>query len=262
MPESPNPPPSQLPLAARLAIDDVCDAFEADLRAGLAPRVEEFLGNRPEPERAYLLAELAKIEQEYRARGEARTTVPYQPHGRDRDAGLPSVPGYEILSVLGRGGMGVVYRARQLEPSRPVALKMMRAGEFATADERQRFRFEAQTVAALDHPGIVPIYGVGEVGGEPFLCLKYIEKGSLARRMKERSYSPKEAAALVAEVAAAVQHAHDRGVLHRDLKPGNILLDADEKPHVADFGLARRLAAEHSLSPTGAILGTLDYMAP
>jgi tRNA A-37 threonylcarbamoyl transferase component Bud32 len=292
MPESSNGDLAPLALGARLEIDEDCDAFEARLRDGGAPRIEDFLAGRPEPVRAHLFRELVKIEMEYRERRDTEeyrrrfpeyaaaladrhaatapeaasappgVTVPYRPIAGDgRDAGFPSVPGYEILSVLGKGGMGMVYKARD-GLGRLVALKMMRAGQFATAQERQRFRFEAETVAALDHPGIVPIYHVGEADGQPFLCLKYLEKGSLADRIKGGRFAPAEAAALVARVAAAVQHAHDRGVLHRDLKPGNVLLDAADRPHVADFGLARPLAADHSLSPTGTLLGTLDYMAP
>jgi serine/threonine-protein kinase len=174
-----------------------------------------------------------------------------------------TVGGCRILRLLGKGGMGVVYEAEQIGLKRRVALKMILAGEFASPAEVHRFRFEAEAVAALDHPNIVPIYEVGEDDGRHFFVMKLIEGESLAERLRRLGpLAPREAACLVGQVARAVHHAHQRGVLHRDLKPANILLDATGAPHVTDFGLARRLDADQSLNPSGTIAGTLSYMAP
>jgi tRNA A-37 threonylcarbamoyl transferase component Bud32 len=176
----------------------------------------------------------------------------------------PEVIGdYEVLGELGRGGMGVVYRAWHTRLQRIVALKVIRSGELASAAEVNRFRAEAENVAQLDHPNIVPVYEVGEFQGLPFLTMKLIEGGSLAGVGKSwAGTQPRRAAELVAILAHAVHHAHQRGILHRDLKPGNVLLDAQGQPHIADFGLAKRLGKAEGQTQTGAILGTPSYMAP
>jgi tetratricopeptide (TPR) repeat protein len=169
---------------------------------------------------------------------------------------------YELLAEIGRGGMGVVYQARQKSLNRIVALKMLRGGEHGAAAEVQRFRNEAETVAHLDHPHIVPIHEVGEHAGRPYFSMKLLEGGNLAERLGRPADDPCAAARLLAVVARAVHHAHQRGVLHRDLKPSNILLDAAGQPHVLDFGLARRVEADGSLTQSGALVGTPSYMAP
>src|SRR5262249_40234634 len=154
------------------------------------------------------------------------------------------------------------YKARQRTLNRFVALKMLGAGPWASAEDLRRFRNEAEAVASLDHPHIVPIYEVGELHGRRYFSMKLVEGQSLADRLASGPLEPHSAARLAATAARAVHHAHMRGILHRDLKPANILLDTVGAPHVSDFGLARRIegGSEHSLS--GSILGTPSYMAP
>jgi tetratricopeptide (TPR) repeat protein len=167
---------------------------------------------------------------------------------------------YELLEKLGQGGMGVVYKARQKSLNRLIALKVLL--EERAAAESQRFRNEAQTVAELDHPRIVPVYEVGAYGNQFYFSMKLIEGGSLAQHLDRYVADPRAAARLVAEIARAVHHAHQRGVLHRDLKPSNILLDGEGRPHVTDFGLAKRVAVDSSLTQSGQLVGTPSYMAP
>jgi len=169
---------------------------------------------------------------------------------------------YEIHQELGRGGMGVVYRARQVTLNREVALKMVKAGLLADDVELRRFQNEAEAVAQLDHPGIVPVYEVGEHQGQRYFSMKLIPGGSLGGRLDAYKDDPRGAAALMAEVAEAVQHAHARGILHRDLKPANILVDEQGKPHVTDFGLAKKLEESIELTQSGAVMGTPAYMSP
>ena len=168
---------------------------------------------------------------------------------------------YELLSEISRGGMGVVFQARQRSLNRIVALKMVLAVGTSTTDS-ERFLVEALAVARLSHPHIVPIYEVGEHGGRPFFTMEYISGGSLRERTGEFRGDQRAMAQLMATVARAVEHAHRRGILHRDLKPGNILLDERREPHVTDFGLAKCLDEESSLTQAGAIVGTPSYMAP
>jgi serine/threonine-protein kinase len=170
---------------------------------------------------------------------------------------------YVLLRELGRGGMGVVYAARQQSLNRPVALKMVLRGDLASPADRARFRAEAEAAARLVHPHIVTVHEVGEHDGQPYFAMQLVEGATLAERVARGPLPPREAARLVAAAARAVDHAHGHGVLHRDLKPSNILLDAAGEPHVTDFGLAK-LAGDSlpGLTQTGAILGTPSYMAP
>jgi tetratricopeptide (TPR) repeat protein len=169
---------------------------------------------------------------------------------------------YELQAELGRGGMGVVYRARQLSLNRPVALKMIKAGVLADEADLRRFQNEAEAVALLDHRWIVAVYEVGEHEGQKYFSMKLVEGGNLAEQLGTFRTNPKATAAVMAEAAEAVQHAHVRGILHRDLKPANILIDAEGHPHVTDFGLAKRVERDAELTQSGAILGTPAYMSP
>jgi serine/threonine protein kinase len=169
---------------------------------------------------------------------------------------------YELLNEVARGGMGIVYRARQRAPSRVVALKMILPTHLSSLGAVQRFRAEAETAASLEHENILPIYAVGQQGGAPFFSMKFADGGTLSARIDNYRDKPREAAALVAKLACAVAFAHEHGILHRDLKPGNVLFDSAGKPYVSDFGLAKWLQRECDLTQTLAILGTPYYMAP
>lgn len=169
---------------------------------------------------------------------------------------------YAIEGEIARGGMGVVYRARQISLNRPVALKMILAGQVAGGVEVARFRAEAEAAAALDHPNIVPIHEVGQHQSQNYFSMKLIDGGSLSGRAGDFKGDLHAAARLIATVARAVHHAHQRGILHRDLKPANILVDERGSPHVTDFGLARHLTSDSGITRSGAVMGTPSYMAP
>jgi serine/threonine protein kinase len=172
------------------------------------------------------------------------------------------IPGYEILGELGRGGMGVVCKARQVKLNRLVALKMILAGPHADEPELVRFRAEAEAVARLQHPHIVQIFEVSEQDGRPFFSLEYVAGGSLADKLVGTPWPAQRAAELVETLARAVHAAHQQGIVHRDLKPANVLLTPDGQPKITDFGLAKRLDADKGQTQSGAIVGTPSYMAP
>src|SRR5262245_38923912 len=169
---------------------------------------------------------------------------------------------YELLEEIGRGGQGVVYRARQKSLNRTVALKIISLGQWASKEHLKRFRREAEAAARLEHPGIVPIHEVGERDGQCYFSMKFVEGGQLDEVAKRKPMPIRDAVELIAKVARTVHYAHEHGILHRDIKPGNILLDAKGKPHLTDFGLARLVESESSVTETLDVLGTPSYMAP
>src|SRR5881398_2958079 len=169
---------------------------------------------------------------------------------------------YELLEEIGRGGQGVVFRARQKSLNRTVALKVIGLGQWATKAHLKRFRREAEAAASLDHPCIVPIYEVGEGDGSCYFSMKFVEGGQLDEVVRRKPMPIRPAVELIAKVARTVHYAHEHGILHRDIKPGNILLDAKGEPHLNDFGLARLVESESSVTQTLDVLGTPSYMAP
>src|SRR4029077_10279027 len=169
---------------------------------------------------------------------------------------------YELLEEICRGGQAVVFRTRQKSLNRIVALKVIGLGQWATKAHLKRFRIEAEAAASLDHPCIVPIYEVGERDGQCYFSMKFIEGGQLDEVVKQTPISIRRAVELIAKVARTVHYAHEHGILHRDIKPGNILLDVQGEPHLTDFGLARLVESESTVTRTLEVLGTPSYMAP
>src|SRR6185369_12675132 len=169
---------------------------------------------------------------------------------------------YELLEEVGRGGQGVVFRARQKSLNRTVALKVISLGQWASKAHLKRFRLEAEAAARLEHPGIVPIHEVGERDGSCYFSMKFIEGGQLDEVARREAMPIRRAVELIAKVARIVHYAHEHRILHRDIKPGNILLDAKGEPHLTDFGLARLVESESSVTHTLDVLGTPSYMAP
>jgi serine/threonine protein kinase len=227
-------------------------------RQGKTPTLEDLCPGDPERQ-AQLQERLAK-----RQRMQALVDLPDTTPRVDtpESAALPVIVGFAIGELLGRGGMGLVYKAQQIALKRTVALKMVLSGAHASAAERTRFRTEAEAVAQLQHPNIVQIYEVGEQAGCPYLALEFVGGGSLAQHLNGKPLAPRRAAELVLDLARAVQHAHEHGIVHRDLKPANVLLTESGVAKITDFGLAKRLDADSSQTQTGAVLGSPSYMAP
>jgi len=182
--------------------------------------------------------------------------------GEKGDAPLPRIPGYEVQSIVGLGGMGVVYKARHLSLNRTVAIKVPLGGAFATTSERQRHQREAQAIAALHHPNIVTVHDVGEFEGRPYLTMEFIEGRHLGDRLAGAPLPTRDSAALLATLADAIHYSHLAGVTHRDLKPANVLVTPDGTPKIADFGLARHFEHDATLTAAGVHFGTPSYMAP
>lgn len=194
------------------------------------------------------------------------SSIPSNTRDTDYSSGILQLPArfgeYELQEEIGRGGMGVVYRALHVSLGREVALKMILRGQLASEADRDRFAAEAQAAAKLEHPGIVPVYEVGELEGRPYFTMKYIRGTTLSQQLQQGPMPAREAAELLAKVARAIHFAHSRGILHRDIKPSNILLDENNEPHVTDFGLAKQVSDATSITRTGAVLGTPAYMSP
>lgn len=242
----------------------------------------EFLNGLPEQERALVEAKIGEANTILPSR-ESPTVVPPKPPQFNRadeapeqtmvssrghadrpadSSELNSFGEYDLIDEIARGGMGVVYRARHRKLNRIVALKMILSGQFASQEDVARFYLEAEAAANLDHAGITPIYDVGDEQGQPFFAMKLIEGGSVESSIGVFEKDLRKSAELIVQVALAIHHAHQRGILHRDLKPNNILLDEDRNPLVTDFGLAKMTDRESGHTRTGAIMGTPAYMAP
>ena len=271
----PDPSTDSGPLLVELVHTDL----EYRLKAGQAVRVEEYLKRYP----VLVGSSLDLIAAEYDLRQRLDPDVGLDEyHGRFPDIfdallariGLPVIAGYTLLGMIGRGGMGVVYRATDDTLRRTVALKVIHPGRHADVEVLARFRAEAEAAARLQHPNIIQVFQVGEAGGLPYMALEYADGGGLDRLLGGRPVAPRSAAALVETLARAVQEAHDRGVIHRDLKPANVLwvgagkglpastIEGPGLPKIADFGLAKLLNGESATTQAGQLLGTPSYMAP
>lgn len=256
--------PSQSDSSREQRLHEVLAAYLQEVEAGKSPDQKELLARYPDlaSELADFFANKKRFE---------KVALPLQPGLETIGLGekQPASPrhvqyfgDYELVDEIARGGMGVVYKARQVSLNRLVALKMILKGELASDADLQRFRQEAESAANLDHPNIVPIYEVGEHEGQHYFSMKLISMETNNESRLTVKVPQRRAAALVAKVARAVHHAHQRGILHRDLKPSNILIDKDGEPHVADFGLAKRVEGDTQITTSGAIVGTPAYMAP
>lgn len=249
--------PPELPSPA---LDELIANYLQAVSAGQAPDRETLLAAHPN----YATGLIAFFRKQDRQRIGDDPDATIAPDGVSH--GLPTkvrdFGDYELLEEIARGGMGVVYRARQVSLNRPVALKMILAGHLASALDVQRFHAEAEAAANLDHPNILPIYEVGEHDGQHYFSMKLVEGGSLANRIAGLVNDPNAAALLLEKVCRAVHFSHQRGILHRDLKPANVLMDLDGTPFVTDFGLAKIEKSDSGLTQSGAIVGTPSYMAP
>jgi serine/threonine-protein kinase len=243
-------------------LNEVIAGYLRDVQAGRPPRREQLLADHPD-----LAADPASFFGDQDA--VLPVTAPLRAvaagaSGEQAPGAVRSFGDYELLEEIARGGMGVVFKARQVSLDRVVALKMILAGRYASPEDVRRFRAEATAAGNLDHPNIVPIYEVGEHEGQQYFSMRLIEPGRPLAPGADPTTARdhREAARLLATVARAVHHAHQRGILHRDLKPANILIDAGGEPHVTDFGLAKSLGRDARLTQSGAVVGTPAYMAP
>jgi serine/threonine-protein kinase len=258
----------------KINTDDHPEAYEqelADLITSLADRINA--GERVELEKTCLqhptfesdLRDLWGTIVVTRAAADEMASKSFTDESDIRIPGL-EVPydlgSYVLEEEIGRGGMGIVYRATRKSDDRTIAIKMILKGDFASQGERERFKAEAEAAARLNHRNIAPIYEIGEHEGLAFFCMKLIDGGTLTERLMSGPLHPRTAGKIMAEICSAVDYAHSQGVLHRDLKPSNILLDHSDKAYIVDFGLAKQASSNTSLTKSGAILGTPSYMSP
>ncbi len=252
--------------------DALLDLVHAEMRhrleSGERPSVEEYLLRFPQHAELlrHVWPQLGRLHPQMQADSSAANTTAVEEPATSSDLAplLPTfaVPGFELHEKLGEGGMGIVYRARDLRLDQPRALKVIRTGPFAGKEAHARFNREAKAVARLDHSGVVRIHALSQHEETLYICMDYLEGGSLQMRLRQGRLEIRAAADLVRQLALAVQHAHDHRVLHRDLKPANVLLTADGAPKVTDFGLAKLLDTDDDLTHSGAVMGTPAYMAP
>jgi WD40 repeat protein/predicted Ser/Thr protein kinase len=243
-------------------LDAVLAAYLEEVEAGRTPDRGAWIAKHPD-----LAAELSEFFANHDHVGQIAAPfrpdlIPFPARDGSAERRIGYFGDYELIRELARGGMGVVYEVRQVSLDRVLALKMILAGRLADESDVRRFRLEAEAAARLDHPNIVPIHEVGEHEGRHYFSMKLIDGGRLSDRIPAMIADPREAARVVAVVARAIHYAHRRGILHRDLKPSNILLDREGRPHITDFGLARRVEGGSDLTASGAIVGTPSYMAP
>lgn len=241
------------------------------LRDGRRPDMEALAREHPqlatelrELWAAVMLAEqmASEVRSASRASDEHATTAPGEATPAASQAALQIAGDYELYEELGRGGMGIVYKARQRSLNRVVAIKRLLASSLATLQNQARFRAEAEAAAKLNHPHIVSVFEVGSLDGQPYFSMQYVEGATLSERLAAGPMPPREAASLLAKACRAIHYAHQHGVLHRDLKPSNILIDAQGEPHISDFGLAKQIEDDSNLTRSGAVLGTPSYMPP
>lgn len=253
-------------------VDEICNVFEQAFKDGNSPVAEDFLDGVVQEVRTVLLPELIRLEKHYRpncSTAEFSRRFPEVEHSwlksleEDVHAPqFPAIPGYFIIEELGRGGMGVVYLAADLNLHRQVALKMMHQSSNVSVEHRRRFLTEARAAARLQHPNLVQIYDSGEFEGHPFLVFELVDGGTLAEKIRVQPLTDPEAAELLETLSRALQFAHDRHIIHRDLKPSNILLGSDGVARISDFGLAKRLDDDVTQTISGVVVGTPSYMAP
>ncbi len=264
--------PSTGPYEPESRLHEAIASFEQARDAGKDPNLQEWLARYPEVtvRLADFFADQEQLQQlAGPLRSEASRAADSTPALGDEPEPFPDIPGYQILDLIGRGGMGVVYRARQLSADRIVALKVIRPEhlEGLSSDERrkafERFITEAQAAAKLEHENIVNVYDVGEARGRPFYSMRYVVGTSLHDLIQRGPLEGRRAAGYLEQVARAVHEGHRHGILHRDLKPHNVLLEANgDRPLVADFGLAKLLQGGREITATGDVMGTPPYMSP
>jgi eukaryotic-like serine/threonine-protein kinase len=272
MQDHPNPSSLDSAVDREYRLAELLSRVGEQVRQGTPPRVDDLVRHYTDlADEIRELLPVVLLAEEMAAEASQTTLIPRPSAAAAsgvESANLPrSFGDYDLEEELGRGGMGVVYKARQHSLNRTVAVKMILRGDFASGVDLARFRSEAESAARLEHPHIVSIYEVGQWEGQAYFTMQYVDGTTLARLVANGPLPPREAARLLIPICRAIQHAHEKGILHRDLKPSNVLIDKEGQPLVTDFGLAKRVqdagaSSFRSLTQTGAILGTPSYMSP